>query len=192
MIAGGFLVLGAVLGFLFNLTLERHRSSLAAGARWDGDIREYAAALIVACDALLEERIRRDAFTAGAVWQLQQQMEQAAEQVEGLAPASLDLVADRFRREILTGRYESDVFKHSLDRQAAEWRRVSTLMASLDLVAPATLRLMAHKLVRTAQDALNAPDDIDLPEAQVTAVADARNAFTDSVRRYLRVKEAPA
>lgn len=55
-IAGGFVIIGALLGFFSNVFAERMKQKRAAATRWDTDIRLMGAEVFTAAESLLKAR----------------------------------------------------------------------------------------------------------------------------------------
>jgi len=184
-IAGAFLILGAVLGFWSNWLLEARKQSRTEALRWDADIRQYSAELLGAVRETFNERRKRDAFTAGHAWSLRRELEKKpVAEVNMLLREGEDVEA-YIKRDTHFRRYDAPFFKESEQRSAASWERIESLTASLSLVAPETVRASAEDLVASLNDALQTDDDDDVPRSARAALAKAREGLVVAVREHL-------
>lgn len=64
-IAGGFLLLGALLGFVLNRINEQSKQRREANTRWHDLIRELSAEIVTRSDQLWEMRFQRNQIISG-------------------------------------------------------------------------------------------------------------------------------
>ncbi|KRD51945.1 hypothetical protein ASE34_08495 [Microbacterium sp. Root280D1] len=183
-IAGGFLILGGLFGFVSNWLLENRKQTRAEAIRWDGDIREYVAEIIDLCRQITLVVLSELAFAAGAEYSIRTVVEALPpdEQKKLLNGEDLDTYA---RREATDISDESPEQTQWREKRFDLYQQVDKLVASLDLVAPDAIREAARRLRQITAD-LRTQDTASPPKRKDTAhIDEAVEELITAVRRHL-------
>lgn len=184
MIAGLFLVIGAALAFIFNLTLEARKQRTTTLTRWDDEIRKnvadvlrihYAVGKLWAQQVLLinnlwfEVAVKRNELPGDKLAEL-----------ESDTKAAEDWNDAQFRIKQMT----SKDWNSNSERAAAYQEELYSLQAKIAIAAPPELRSATEALIDKLQ--ISSYNDFDRYEryAETKALAE---TLASKVRKHLKV-----
>lgn len=183
-IAGSFLILGGVFGFASNWLLENRKQARAEAIRWDGDIREYVAEIIDLCRRITLVVLIELAFEAGVEFSFRANLDRltTAKQKELIGDESRE---SYIKREAKQAAYDNPEQATRREDRFELYQQVDKLVASLDLVAPDSVREAAKKVRQITSD-LRTEDAGSPPRRKSTAPFDeAVEALIVAARKHL-------
>lgn len=189
LLSGGFLVVGAVLGFLFNWLIERRKFRQTETVRWKSEIRQLVAEMIALADSTQKRAGARmgyiDGIRAVAEWALGHLDENAIREVMGDS-RDVDSFLHRRLQESDAGKFFAEIRAE----QAMDSERLWAVTAGLDLIAPAAIRTQVHLFdvgIRALADQVEGRSDSHSMEPS-ESLSVARERLVSSVRKHLTLR----
>ncbi len=186
-VAGSFLIIGALLGFLFNWVLEGRKASRAEAIRWDADLRKYAAELIECVYELRKEGMYRRAFYAGFISSVNHELDRMSAEDYAKAIPEGTSRADYIKSESRGIDWKDQTLKATAERVEALWDRIRSIQAHLRLIAPPAVQDALEPLLEFTWNAASTQSILDNPLTQPDGYAEAMDKLVDAIREHLRV-----
>lgn len=190
-VAGVFLLGGALLGFYFNLILERRRHSQSSLIRWDDDIRSLAAEAIAAAREAVRARQVAAAYYAGFKYAIRFDTEKLPE-AQLLKQLQGSETLEDFIERRLKDRPDSPEFLQLQQDQRAAWERLDGARAGLLLIAPGSVCDAARNLADAVGRVIWQEELEDPKHDEVEETIAAQQSVVAAVRSHLGVGRLPA
>lgn len=184
-VAGSFLIVGALLGFLFNWLLEGRKASRAAAIRWDDDLRKFAAELITNIGQLRKLEAERFAFLVGMEFGYNHVLDQLSSEgvLEHTGGDTREVYISKMMTEV---RRDSNWITERTSRAFAIWNQIEGLQANISLVAPPDIQTALEPLLELSKRWLDAPGK---DREEVTGeYVQASEFLVTAIRKHLKVK----
>lgn len=176
-IAGGFLILGAALGFWFNWLLEGRRQAV----RWDDQLRSIGADIYATVMEIVDEASAQRDQTAGFI--------DAIGTIEAERQLTQGLTIEEYL-ERFADSGTAEAWTSSLVRMTAHANRLYALQGATNMLAPAFVRTALGNVVGAAGTlSMRRGNEAQLRYAEA-AVYDATQEFIAAMRFHLGVKDS--
>jgi hypothetical protein len=185
-VAGLFLVIGALIGLWSSWVLEKRRQSRAEALRWDDQLRGLAADVFTAAMEVVEQAKIQRAYTAGLWAAIEHHLYEDAEHFYR------DIPDEMSREQYLAARknpnhFTSEAWTSSELKLDELHRRMLGLQGSIDMIAPEKVRSALMQVVETSETVARRRGDEDELEKGAKALHAHAQRFIAEMRSHLGV-----